>query len=442
MKRTYSRRYRPRSSVSCEGKKNCHENFFGDPEQDRFFQPSIYSTQEGTIHRKCAECEKEEKQVHRTEDKKEEKPVQRMATAGCAPMSMGGVSRYIGSLPGRGAPLPAPARRFFEARMGHDFSGVRVHTGEEAARSAKAVRAKAYTTGNDIVFNEGQYDVSSGEGKKLLAHELTHVMQQDERVQRSPAKPYLKQKGITPQQTIDSDEGKMRAHAVAALGNPDSRLNKYIGPKLAGLKDPKVTKIYILTNSEFGDAYLPYAKKYGDEKNADPSVKSDQRALDVGGFYDPATGAVYVRLRGTFCHFFHETMHSFSNPDFLRKHVGGHIKEGLTQYFTDVVFDEQLGANAPCKSVKEYEQYKQCAADLVQRCGEDTMAELFFNSSADALSKIALKLGLDDDTALENHANDSLCTFAKDPRRPKPPAPPAKPAPPNNPPTTPARPGK
>jgi hypothetical protein len=207
MKQTYSRRYRPRTSAHCEGKKGCHENFFGDPEQDMFFQPSIYSTQEGTIHRKCAHCETEEKEaVHRTEEKKEEtvhrmedkreKTVHRMGegagvigggqATGMNAVASGktgvcsaapAISHYIRSLPGKGSALPEPARQFFEARMGYDFSGVRIHTGEEAARSARAVHAKAYTTGRDIVFNEGQYDVSSQEGKKLLAHELTHVMQ-------------------------------------------------------------------------------------------------------------------------------------------------------------------------------------------------------------------------------------------------------------------------
>jgi hypothetical protein len=61
--------------------------------------------------------------------------------------------------------------------MGYDFSNVKIHTEEAAARSAKAINAKAYTTNNHIVFNEGQYNPASAEGKKLIAHELTHIMQ-------------------------------------------------------------------------------------------------------------------------------------------------------------------------------------------------------------------------------------------------------------------------
>ena len=63
--------------------------------------------------------------------------------------------------------------------MGSDFSNVKVHTDSEAARSAQEINAKAYAVGNNIVFNEGQCDIESNEGKKLMAHELTHVMQQN-----------------------------------------------------------------------------------------------------------------------------------------------------------------------------------------------------------------------------------------------------------------------
>jgi hypothetical protein len=62
--------------------------------------------------------------------------------------------------------------------MGHDFGDTKIHTGSAAAQSAKAIHAKAYTLGNHIVFAEGQYQPDTYEGKKLLAHELTHVVQQ------------------------------------------------------------------------------------------------------------------------------------------------------------------------------------------------------------------------------------------------------------------------
>jgi len=85
-------------------------------------------------------------------------------------------SALSGSTAGR--PLDATTRDFFEPRFHQDFSQVRVHTGGAAASSAEALAARAYTAGHDIVFANGQYAPHSSAGQRLLAHELTHVVQQ------------------------------------------------------------------------------------------------------------------------------------------------------------------------------------------------------------------------------------------------------------------------
>jgi hypothetical protein len=82
------------------------------------------------------------------------------------------------TLAAAGQPLDSATRATLEPRFGHDFSQVRVHTDTQAAESAQAIQAKAYTAGNDIVFGDGQYAPGSGEGQRLLAHELAHVVQQ------------------------------------------------------------------------------------------------------------------------------------------------------------------------------------------------------------------------------------------------------------------------
>ncbi len=79
---------------------------------------------------------------------------------------------------GGGSPLDGDVRADMEARMGHDFSDVRVHTGDTADASARSVSAHAYTVGSNIVFQRGTYDPGSSSGQTLLAHELTHVVQQ------------------------------------------------------------------------------------------------------------------------------------------------------------------------------------------------------------------------------------------------------------------------
>lgn len=147
-----------------------------------------------------AEDKKEEEQIQRAPEKKEEERVMKAAAddapqkepnneeeekkiqkkeAGASVAPSKSVSTYIGSLNGKGNALPSEANHFFSARMGYDFSQVRIHTDKSAAESAKDINAKAYAVGQHIVFNEGQYDTQSGTGKKLLAHELAHVVQQN-----------------------------------------------------------------------------------------------------------------------------------------------------------------------------------------------------------------------------------------------------------------------
>jgi hypothetical protein len=89
---------------------------------------------------------------------------------------------------GGGQPLDPDARLFMEQRIGHDFSRVRIHTDAEAVSSARQLRAHAYTVGPNIYFNANRYNPRNTEGLKLLAHELTHVVQQ---TGHHPAKPQV-----------------------------------------------------------------------------------------------------------------------------------------------------------------------------------------------------------------------------------------------------------
>ena len=79
---------------------------------------------------------------------------------------------------GGGEPLEAATRGFMEERFGQDFGGVRIHTDAKAAESARSVNAQAYTVGDDIVFQEGRFQPETDAGRHVLAHELTHVVQQ------------------------------------------------------------------------------------------------------------------------------------------------------------------------------------------------------------------------------------------------------------------------
>jgi len=93
------------------------------------------------------------------------------------------VTGQIHSMKGSGRPLSSDLRNFFEPRFGHDFSRVRVHTDARAAETTKALNARAYTLGSDVAFASSEYKPDTPAGRLLLAHELTHVVQQSDQVQ-------------------------------------------------------------------------------------------------------------------------------------------------------------------------------------------------------------------------------------------------------------------
>jgi hypothetical protein len=88
------------------------------------------------------------------------------------------VEQRLASQKGGGSPLPDDTRSFMEARLGADFGGVRTHTGGEALQLTRELKAQAFTHGQDIYFGAGKYDPDTSGGQRLLAHELTHVVQQ------------------------------------------------------------------------------------------------------------------------------------------------------------------------------------------------------------------------------------------------------------------------
>ncbi len=95
-----------------------------------------------------------------------------------AKLKLGVATARIQGLRGGGAPLSAGERAYFEPRFGRSFDAVRIHTGPEATSTSQAIQAKAFAYGSDIAFGQGQFAPGTVEGRRLLAHELTHVVQQ------------------------------------------------------------------------------------------------------------------------------------------------------------------------------------------------------------------------------------------------------------------------
>jgi len=143
---------------------------------------SLTSVHADMLQRKCA-CGKDAVSSGECEDcrKKHGETVQRTAV-NTAPAS--GIPPIVHDvLQSSGQTLDPATRASMESHFDHDFSNVQVHTDPKAAASAQAVNAQAYTVGRDVVFGPGKYVPETSEGKRLLAHELTHVHQQSNGLQ-------------------------------------------------------------------------------------------------------------------------------------------------------------------------------------------------------------------------------------------------------------------
>ena len=137
---------------------------------------AVSSLEDSTAQRKCAACEEEEKK-------------KKLQTKRASPVNASGelnAGVAMRTAERTGMPLPTEVRSYFEPRFGRDFSKVRVHTDTEAAHSVEAIDALAFTHGQDMVFGPGQFDPASTRGRRLIAHELTHVVQQSGQLNRTP----------------------------------------------------------------------------------------------------------------------------------------------------------------------------------------------------------------------------------------------------------------
>jgi len=149
---------------------------------------------EESVQRVCDECEEE--MVNRAESEEDEETIPRYTeplTRSRASKINHSTARNIGALDGNGSPLSEATKSFFEPRFGVDFSQVRIHTDSRAAETAESINARAFTAGRNIAFGSGQYAPHSHAGQKILAHELTHVLQQSalDRVDQRGPTPFL-----------------------------------------------------------------------------------------------------------------------------------------------------------------------------------------------------------------------------------------------------------
>lgn len=147
-------------------------------EADAIADEVIRMPEQNFVQRKCADCESEEKEkLHRKPLSENITPFIQTKSESNAVVN-NSVVDSIQSSKGLGFSLDGNTKSFMSNRFNNDFSNVKIHADRESVQLSKNLNAKAFTVGNDIYFNEGQYQPGSTDGRHLLAHELTHVIQQ------------------------------------------------------------------------------------------------------------------------------------------------------------------------------------------------------------------------------------------------------------------------
>lgn len=158
---------------------------------------SFSTVHEPVIQAKCAKCEEEEKLRKKGLTEDITPLIQRSSSENNGEShAPDHIEHQIQTTRGRGSLMDEETRGYMEERFGVDFTGIRIHTNNQAAQMSNDLNAKAFTVGNDVYFNSGQYNPSTGAGKHLLAHELTHTIQQGGSSVKRVQKKTMIQRGV------------------------------------------------------------------------------------------------------------------------------------------------------------------------------------------------------------------------------------------------------
>ncbi|RYY57278.1 MAG: DUF4157 domain-containing protein [Chitinophagaceae bacterium] len=281
-----------------------------------------------TIQRKCSECEKAEKEkgegnnvqrkcseCEKADSEKGSDGIQRKAAInlqrkdcdGESETADSGLESRLQASKGSGSPLPANTRNQMESGMGADFSGVRIHNDSNAAQMSKELNAQAFTHGNDVYFNSGKYDTASRQGQHLLAHELTHTVQQSGGG-KEPAAKMLQQKT----QAASNAKTKLAKATKAELeeqATETGAIEKSGGQIIFVIKELKTEKYQLPKksvenfNARGGDHKIPKGEDRGTNQGSiwkgavrNPAKEKLEELAKAGGKDDPKDGSI-MRLK-------------------------------------------------------------------------------------------------------------------------------------------------
>ncbi len=192
--------------------------------------------------------------------------------------------QHINTLQGRGQPLTAAERAFFEPRFRHNFSQVRIHSDSRAANAADSVNARAFTMGQDVVFGAGQYKPQAFEGKRLLAHELTHVVQQSGGSNGVSESPTIIQRGLGDGHDLQSPwlAGDLRLEDIF-----DDDESKFLRQGSRGTSVKRVQQLLFFLGFDIGPAGADGI--FGPDTDAAVRAFQTQSAPPVDGIIGPIT---------------------------------------------------------------------------------------------------------------------------------------------------------
>jgi len=200
------------------------------------------------------------------------------------------LEQNVQSLQGRGQALPETERNFFESRFGADFSQVRIHNDSQAGQTSRDLQARAFTVGSDIAFGAGEYQPGTNEGRRLIAHELTHVVQQTGAVSREVVD---EEETVAIQPKLEVNEPgdvyEQEADQVMRMTEPDIKEDDSVGVQRASVGQPLIAHMVTPMVNRYSLHRL-VVQRGGGAGGGQPSADTQPNASTPG---QAAQGAVY-----------------------------------------------------------------------------------------------------------------------------------------------------
>jgi hypothetical protein len=264
------------------------------------------------LQRLCPECEQQPRQL--VADTAQDETLQLQEEPGRTPEVPPTMESSLHTAKGGGQPLADSVRAAFEPRFDADFSGVKVHTDAQADTLNRSLNARAFTTGQDIFLRQGEYNPSSRAGQALLAHELTHVVQQ-EGAQRQGARTQAKEGAVAGGAPTERDKGPVNFLSATGPVSQVALMRDAHGETIrrtngGGAKaTPSWTADELKKMLKTCDGGLDiWAKAKKANKDNDPLITPG-----AGGATDPATGNITLDQTRDKCFAVQQLIQELSN---------------------------------------------------------------------------------------------------------------------------------